>query len=148
MGQEPPETTDTETILHASCVARNGRAVLIRGASGSGKSGLALWLMAMGAGLVADDRTIIRREGNQIIADVPDTIRGKIEARQVGILTAPTVGPVPVRLIVEMDAEESERLPPQRNAKLLGIDIPLVRKSQLPHFPAAILTYLTGTRDA
>ena len=53
-----------ETIVHASCVARDGRAVLIRGASGSGKSGLALQLMALGAGLVADDRTRLWREGD------------------------------------------------------------------------------------
>ena len=121
---------------------------MIRGASGSGKSGLALQLMALGAGLVSDDRTRLWRDGMQVMADAPDTIRGKIEARQVGILTAPPVGPAPVWLIVDMDAVETERLPPLRQAKLLGINIPLARKSQLAHFPAAILTYLSGTRDA
>jgi HPr kinase/phosphorylase len=44
-------------VLHATTVAIGGRGVLILGPSGSGKSGLALELMAMGAGLVADDRT-------------------------------------------------------------------------------------------
>jgi len=149
MGHGPPDTpTDTALNLHATCVARDGRAILIRGASGSGKSGLALQLMALGAGLVSDDRTRLWRDGMQVMADAPDTIRGKIEARQVGILTAPPVGPAPVWLIVDMDAVETERLPPLRQAKLLGINIPLARKSQLAHFPAAILTYLSGTRDA
>ena len=41
-------------LLHASCVAVAGRAVLITGPSGSGKSSLALTLLAHGAALVAD----------------------------------------------------------------------------------------------
>lgn len=137
-----------EVILHASCVARNGRAVLIRGASGRGKSGLALQLMALGAGLVADDRTRLWREGGRVMADAPPAIRGRIEAREVGILTAPPAGPAPVALIVDMDAAETDRLPDQRAVTLLGADIPLARKSELAHFPAAILTYLCGGRDA
>lgn len=137
-----------ETILHASCVARDGRAVLILGASGSGKSGLALQLMALGAGLVADDRTRLWREGDALMADAPPALRGRIEARQVGILTAPPAGPTPVALVIDMDETETDRLPDHRLVTLLGADIPLARKSELAHFPAAILTYLCGTRDA
>ncbi|MDM8166296.1 HPr kinase/phosphorylase [Roseovarius sp.] len=137
-----------ETIVHASCVARDGRAVLIRGASGSGKSGLALQLMALGAGLVADDRTRLWREGDTLMADAPPAIRGWIEAREVGILTAPPAGPAPVALVIDMDETETDRLPEHRTVTLLGADIPLARKSELTHFPAAILTYLCGTRDA
>lgn len=143
-----PDTTADEITLHASCVARHGRAVLIRGASGSGKSGLALQLMALGAELVADDRSRLWRDGPQVMADAPATIRGRIEAREVGILTAPATGPVPVALVVDMDETETDRLPDHRTVTLLGADIPLARKSELAHFPAAILTYLCGTRDA
>ena len=46
-------------ILHATAVAVAGRGLLIRGASGSGKSGLALEMMARGAQLVSDDRVIV-----------------------------------------------------------------------------------------
>ncbi|MEF9600929.1 HPr kinase/phosphatase C-terminal domain-containing protein, partial [Paracoccus sp. PXZ] len=73
-------------ILHASCIAHRGRGLLILGPSGAGKSTLALEMMAFGATLVADDRTILRREGGRIVADAPDSIRGRIEARGVGIL--------------------------------------------------------------
>ena len=143
-----PDTSTDETIVHASCVARNGRAVLIRGASGSGKSGLALQLMALGAVLVSDDRTRLWRAGAGLMADAPPTIRGRIEAREVGILSAPPAGPTPVALVVDMDERECDRLPEYRTVTMLGADIPLARKSELAHFPAAILTYLCGTRDA
>lgn len=135
-------------VVHASCVAIDGRAVLIRGVSGSGKSGLALQLMALGGGLVADDRTRLWRRGAVLMADAPATLRGRIEAREVGILTAPAAGPAEVVLVVDMDTAETERLPPMRHMPIGGVRLPLVRKSHMAHFPAAILTYLKGGRDA
>ncbi|MEQ9259444.1 MAG: HPr kinase/phosphatase C-terminal domain-containing protein [Roseovarius sp.] len=140
--------TDGGFVLHASCVAFEGRAVLIRGASGSGKSGLALQLIALGATLVADDRTRLRRAGERLIAEAPETIRGRIEARQVGLLRVPHVSGVPVALVIDMDAEETERLPPLRQTEIAGLALPLLRKSPLAHFPAAIKTYLCGQREA
>ena len=68
-------------IVHASCVALGGRGVLILGGSGAGKSGLALQLMAYGAALVSDDRTILSNRDGALQAAAPDTIRGRIEAR-------------------------------------------------------------------
>ena len=65
-----------QSILHASCVAIQGRAVLIIGASGRGKSGLALQLMAFGAKLVSDDRTEVVLEQGKLIARAPATIGG------------------------------------------------------------------------
>ena len=55
-------------MLHATTVALAGQGVLILGPSGSGKSGLALQLMAMGAELVADDRTIVTARGSTLHA--------------------------------------------------------------------------------
>ena len=74
--------------LHATAVAVDGRAALILGASGAGKSSLALQLMALGAVLVADDRTVVQRDGSHIVADVPDTLRGLIEARCLAFTSA------------------------------------------------------------
>lgn len=116
--------------------------MLIRGASGRGKSGLALQLLAFGAELVADDRTRVWKENGQIMADAPVTIRGQIEARGMGILRLPCVGPQPVSLIVDMDAESSERVPPLAQAEILGLRIPIVKKNAHAHFPATILLYL------
>ena len=127
---------------HASCVALAGRAVLIRGAAGRGKSGLALQLMALGADLVADDRTRLRREGPAVIADAPDTIRGMIEARGVGVLRVRAAGPQPLALVVDLDRESDARLPPPRHTDILGVSFPLVCGSHYSHFPAAVLIYL------
>ena len=136
-----------ETVLHASCVAVDEKGVLICGASGTGKSGLALELMGYGAQLVSDDRTALRREEDKILASAPDTIRGKIEARGIGILHADPVEEVPIVLVVSLDEPETERLPPRRSRQLLGLLVPLVQNSGIPHFAAAIYQYLKRGRS-
>lgn len=133
-------------VLHATTVAIGGRGLLIRGASGAGKSGLALDLMSRGAGLVADDRTRVWPRDAQLLADAPDTLRGRIEARGVGILSAPAVGPVPIVLVVDLDHLETDRLPPRRETEILGLRLPLARNCTHPHFSAALATYLRGDR--
>ena len=130
-----------ETV-HASCVALWGRAVLIRGASGAGKSALALALLALGAELVADDRTRIWRAGARVLADAPDTIRGRIEARGIGILELPATGPQPLALVVDLDRRAEARLPEPREAVLAGIPLPVIENAPGPYFPAAIVLYL------
>ena len=132
--------------LHASSVAVNGGAVLIIGPSGSGKSALALQLMALGAGLISDDRTLVRRKGDGVMASCPDALTGLIEARGVGILKARPVAGAPIRLIVDLGRLETERLPPRRHHDLLGVSIELVFGIQASHFPAAILHYIKGGR--
>lgn len=136
------------TTLHASCVALGGRAVLILGASGSGKSALALELMARGAALIADDRTRLIARDAVLIASAPPTIRGMIEARGVGLLAAEPAPPTPVALVVDLDQAETARLPQVHETMLLDVRLTLLRKVEHAHFPAAILQYLKGGRCA
>lgn len=135
-------------LLHASCVALGPAAVLILGPSGSGKSALALQLMAMGCALVSDDRTEITLRDSAVVASAPGAIRGLIEARGVGLLTAEVRSEATVRLVVDLALAETERLPPARRITLLGHDLPLVHRVDSAHFPAAILQYLKGGRSA
>ncbi len=138
----------TGTVLHASCIAVNGRGLLILGPSGAGKSALALQLMAFGADLVADDRTLIRREGDRLLARAPEPLSGLIEARGIGLLTARALADVPLSLVVDLAQTESDRLPPRRSVTILGTTLDLVLRSQSDHFSAALLCYLKGNRSA
>ena len=111
---------------HASTVAVDGRAVLISGPSGSGKSDLALRLLDRGFTLVSDDQTIVRRVGDLLIATAPATIAGKLEIRGIGIVDMAYESDVPVALLVEL-ASEIQRLPDDsRERPFLGVALPLV----------------------
>jgi serine kinase of HPr protein (carbohydrate metabolism regulator) len=115
----------TETI-HASSVACGGRAVLIAGPSGSGKSDLALRLLDRGFELVSDDQTLLKRDGDRLVASAPPTIAGKLEIRGVGIVEMDHSDDVPVALIVELTSD-IERMPDDsRERQILGIKLPLV----------------------
>lgn len=108
--------------LHATTVAIDGVAVMIEGASGSGKSDLALRLIDRGATLVSDDQTLVVRSGKGLLARAPTTIAGQIEVRGIGILTMPHVDDVPVGLLVRVDGA-IERMPERRARKIAGIDV-------------------------
>ena len=112
--------------MHASCVALEGRAILLCGLSGSGKSDLALQLIDRGFTLVADDQTIVRKQGGRLLASAPSTIAGKLEIRGIGIVTMPTVTDVEVALVVELRGD-IVRLPDEsRERRLLDIAVPLI----------------------
>lgn len=112
--------------LHVSAVAIAGRAVLIGGRSGTGKSDLALRLIDRGAVLISDDYTHVRREKGQAIASAPATIAGKIEVRGVGIVELDTAADVPVALFVDLDGRP-ERLPLAEDSRAVaGVSIPTI----------------------
>ena len=112
--------------LHATAVASDGRAVLITGRSGSGKSDLALRLIDRGFAVVSDDQTIVRRDGDRLIAAAPATIAGKLEIRGIGIVELPAASDVPVSLIVEL-GNDLNRLPEDGSERMiLGVSVPLI----------------------
>jgi HPr kinase/phosphorylase len=121
----------TEAVLHASCVACEGpegwAAALILGPSGAGKSALALEMIARGGRLVSDDRTLVRREGARLWAQAPESIAGLIEARGIGLLRLEPLARAAVAAAVDLGAAETERLPPARVRRLLGVELPELR---------------------
>lgn len=134
-------------ILHASCVAVQGKGVLIVGASGSGKSSLALQLMAYGADLIADDRTIVSCDGQEVTATAPASISNMIEARSIGLLNVRSTSHAKITCVVDMDQVESQRLPDARSYSLLGCDIPLLFKVENVTFAAALLQFIKAGRQ-
>jgi serine kinase of HPr protein (carbohydrate metabolism regulator) len=114
-----------ETV-HASTVATDGRAVVILGPSGSGKSDLALRLLDRGFTLVSDDQTVVKKDGERLVASAPPNIAGKLEIRGIGIVDMETVTNIPVALLVELTSE-IQRLPDEsRERPLLGVKLPLI----------------------
>ena len=112
--------------LHASCVVKEGRAVLISGRSGSGKSDLALRLIDRGASLVSDDYTIVRRIGGKLLASAPPNIAGKLEIRGIGIVDLPASGDAPVCMVVDLN-REVERMPAAAGPMVIaGVSVPVV----------------------
>jgi serine kinase of HPr protein (carbohydrate metabolism regulator) len=114
-----------ETV-HASTVALDGRAVVISGPSGSGKSDLALRLLDRGFTLVSDDQTIVRKDGGRLVASAPPTIAGSLEIRGIGIVEVERVDNMPVALLVELTSD-IQRIPDDnRERPLLGVKLPLI----------------------
>jgi HPr kinase/phosphorylase len=128
--------------LHATTVAHGGRALLIRGPAGSGKSALALELLARGAALVADDRTVLTLEAGRPVASPPPSIAGLIEARGLGLLRLPWLAGVPVAAVADLSQAETERLPPRRTTVLLGREVALFRRVEDARFAPALLMAL------
>ena len=122
----PSQSRLSSETLHASTVALDGRAVMISGPSGSGKSDLALRLLDRGFTLVSDDQTIVRRDGEKLVASAPPTISGKLEIRGVGIVAMDHVDDIPVALLVELTGN-IQRLPDDsRERPILGVPLPLI----------------------
>jgi serine kinase of HPr protein (carbohydrate metabolism regulator) len=131
-------------FVQATCVVVDGAGVLLRGPPGSGKSDLALRLVDEGAKLVADDGVELRRSGDAIIARLPpvapDSVRGRIEVRGLGIAPVPSVAEARLDLVVDLvPADAVERLPEPATAEFLGVKLSLLRLNGLePSAPAKV----------
>ena len=139
----PPDGGKGPLALHATTVAVAGRGLLILGPSGAGKSALALQLMALGASLVADDRTILSPgAGGGLVATCPPAIRGLIEARGIGLLRATPLDAVTLAAAVDLGQSDTQRLPDPARITFLGRPLPLLRKIEAGYFAAALLHYM------
>ena len=110
-------------MLHASCVELAGTGVVLLGPSGSGKSDLALRLIDGGARLVADDRVVVERSGDRLIARPPEAIAGLIEVRGLGIMR---VGHCARAARARRGARRppAPRLPERTTYEMLGVALP------------------------
>ncbi|MXO95075.1 serine kinase [Erythrobacter aquimaris] len=115
----------SEALFNVSCVCLGGRAILISGAPGSGKTSLALALIDRGAELIGDDGISLRLSDGIVIAGPPPETTGQIEVRNVGIVELPTTT-APIALVLDLN-DKAARFPLEdKHRKILGIPIPLV----------------------
>jgi HPr kinase/phosphorylase len=115
--------------IHASAVLVGARAVLIRGASGAGKSRLALALLRghpspSFARLVGDDRVHLQPSHGRLLVRPAPALAGLIEIRGVGIRRLPFEPVAVVGLVVDLASPEAERLPDDLEATIAGLRLP------------------------
>lgn len=118
----------------ATAVSIKGRALLIEGASGTGKSSLALALIDRGATLIGDDSLLLEADGKRLIARPHPNTRGLIEVRGVGLLSFPVCEAAPVALVLRLDAEAPRYVEAADSAMLAGIALPVL--ALRPDYPA------------
>lgn len=141
--------TPTSPTVHASAVAlRVGgawRGVLIRGASGAGKSDLALRLMDIGGRLIGDDYVHLWTSSGRLFATAPATIDGLIEVRGLGIRPVTPLKIASICLVIDLIDHAPERMPGPQIVSLCGVDLPLL---QLDPRPASATTLVIRALEA
>jgi HPr kinase/phosphorylase len=122
-------------LLHASCAAHEGDAVLLLGPPGSGKSDLVLRLIQdRGWNLVADDQVEVAADaagaGGVLRVAAPPALRGMLEVRGLGLLRdLPLAAEAPPRLGLAVrlaPREEVPRLPEPQAWRCDGIAVPAI----------------------
>jgi serine kinase of HPr protein (carbohydrate metabolism regulator) len=117
--------------IHASAILISPRAVLIRGPSGAGKSRLAVALIEAArtgllrfARLVGDDRVHVKASHGRLLVRPAEALTGLIEIRGLGIRRLPFEPLAAVGLVVDLGAEDAERLPVPSTAVIAGVTLP------------------------
>ena len=107
--------------IHATAVLLDGKCVVLRGPSGSGKSDLALRLIDEGAMLIADDRVDVKITNGQLHCAPLENLAGMIEVRGIGIVKQDFAPTAPVALVVDLVALDDEtRLPDSLTHEFFG----------------------------
>jgi serine kinase of HPr protein (carbohydrate metabolism regulator) len=126
-------TGDTEQRLHATAVAIGGRGVLLRGASGAGKSDLALRLIDRGAVLIADDQVLCTLKNGGVMLGAPEKIAGLIEIRGLGLRRMPCVTAEMALVIDLVLPDQVPRLPEEAKTLICGLSFPCFSLAAFEH---------------
>jgi serine kinase of HPr protein (carbohydrate metabolism regulator) len=121
--------------LHATAVSVGGKGVIISGASGAGKTSLALELIRearrdkIEAKLVADDRVDIVDVDGQLQASAPAPLAGLVEVRGSGVHTIDHVSLALLDLAVDLvDPKAAERVSSSTPRMVAhGVALPVLR---------------------
>jgi HPr kinase/phosphorylase len=141
------------STVHATALVIDETGILVRGASGAGKTSLALALIARAraegrfARLVADDRVALQLRHGRIVMRAPAAIAGLVEIRGAGIGKIPVVESCLLRLIVDVDPGAARY--PVPDPHVIMLDTILVRRliTQLEVGVSAVMLALSGGFD-
>ena len=148
------EARDPSGTVHATAVLIDGRAVLLRGPAGAGKSQLALRLIAAfgargrDAALIGDDRVRLEGHGDRLVARAVPALAGLLEVRGHGIVRRPHEAAGVVALVVDLGTETPERLPEEEATRevLAGVAVPRLALWQLDQAAVERIETVLGER--
>ncbi|MEZ5744194.1 MAG: HPr kinase/phosphatase C-terminal domain-containing protein [Sphingomonadaceae bacterium] len=120
-------------LRQSGCIAIDGRAVLIEGKPGTGKSSLTLALIDRGAGFVGDDGVLLERRGERLVASPAPATKGLIELRNLGLVEVPSVAGQPVCLAITLSEDAPRFIEEAATIEIEGCAIPHLLLT--PHDP-------------
>lgn len=132
--------------IHGSSVEIAGQGILILGTSGAGKSSLARDLIVLGATLVADDQTVLTRDGSSVLMSRPPSLPAGLELRGIGIVACPMVATAPLDLVVDLSQREPDRIPPKREYAVLDLKFRIIYGAGLDGLAQSLYLYLKHGR--
>lgn len=138
---DPVTHRDGTLSLHATTVALDGRALLLTGSSGAGKSGLAAQMICLGATLISDDQTRLAIEKGTLVARAPAQTRALLELRGLGLCRAAAIASAPVTACFHIGPSVT-RLPDPEHVRLLDRNIPIHRHPLTPDLAAKLILLL------
>ena len=135
--------------IHGTAVVLKSKGILILGASGAGKSDVALRLILNHqAKLIADDRVDIDIISGKVQASAPKNIKGLLEVRGVGIISVESMDEAPIEMVVELTSEKNERMPEKDFYDFECVKLPLIKlcasEISVPEKILAALSLLCG----
>lgn len=135
--------------LHASAVSYKNNGVLIIGPSGSGKSELCAELLALGAELIGDDHITLFTQADKdgLWAKAPDTLKGLIELRYIGIIKAKFISKVQIHLVINLAQTPQKRMPNTKYISLIGQNIVQIDAKGLENMGAKTMLILNAISE-
>ncbi|MEO1562678.1 MAG: serine kinase [Pseudomonadota bacterium] len=130
--------------IHGSAVAVDGKAALILGVSGSGKSSLVAEIMSRGGTLIGDDQVVLSGVAHPIVKPAPQ-LAGLLELRGIGLVRVPFQERAPLYLCVNLDVAPDGRMPDRCTITVLGKQLPLINAQGLQNVAASVILTLRGT---
>lgn len=144
-GEHGVRPTASAETRHGTALRWLEHGILLLGASGAGKSDLALRLIDHGAELVADDLVRIEASGGRLIARA-QAAPGLIELRGQGIFRLPALAETVLDLALEL-GPASDRLPALGRLTIAGLALPCHRLDPMaPSAVARLRVLLTSER--
>lgn len=132
-----PSDFQSDIYVHATALVVAERGVLIRGASGAGKSRLAATLLlgahqrGVFARLVGDDRVALSVHHERLVARGHPVVAGLIEQRTQGIVPLQFERACVVACVVELASDPLPRYPAEGSGEVevLGLYVPCLQLS-------------------